>query len=437
MLESFLNFVGLASQSSVLALQAELSQKEEGLREVERKLEQSESKRAELGNVIRGHLATAEGLRKEKTSLERSVLELRDKLADVIKAQDISSKIREWCALKLALPAHYPPVPQTFVANTLHSLRMCLNKQNAAFDDSCTMSSFQSPAAWGLYWVLANAVKTICPHIAAGRTNEDWLTSCLLQEIKQEAKRLESFKTKASLEISTSPIYASVKRTADDRTVTERQVGADILLMLAGKDLVPNEGIRIFWVQAKRNNEDSDPYVLNYWRQAAGEEKYPSKLRQYEIIQGRHRPDKGEFALYMMYSPELSVLPTIPVSKIQFAPHTATRSQCEADLAQDGERLQEFLVRWATDGAMETGQFSTSGLTAHLSEVTKSSGIPHHLVQVHPAGDGRAQAQLQEVSEAYQAALGIKTELVQTREREQERVQELALQRDNSPGLSI
>ena len=149
--------------------------------------------------------------------------------------------------------------------------------------------NFNCTALWGLYWAVAHSCAAAV-NSTRNMTTEDGSSREFISVFDKQLKELAEKQSVIGLHVGALEIHQSTAP-----ALKESDVGADILLVVAGNELLPSGGIRAFWIQAK-SASGGEPYMLDFWR-----EKNADGMTQYEKLRKMNSPDHGAVALYMQY----------------------------------------------------------------------------------------------------------------------------------------
>lgn len=215
-----------------------------------------------------------------------------------------------------------------------------------------------------------------------------------MDALREQAKAASELSPGAGLQIAYNAIFEQ-----SEPGLKESQVGADILLIIAGSSLVPNGLARIFWIQAKKAAPDTSPFTLRYGqRNAHG--------LQVEALSKINAPQKGCFGLYAQYSTKLPYVPSVELDSLSWP-----NGKLADDLSAIGVRLPEHLVACCTSNSANMGAFSnTNDIKRYLDNV--SAKKPLFIVTVTTDGlslrhELSAGNLLSEISDYYSRKLGI------------------------------
>lgn len=249
------------------------------------------------------------------------------------------------------------------------------------------------PAAWCLYWALAHAARA-ATLAADAHTNEDGITDVFFNTLTRQVEEIKaSTGLQPPLELGVTSIYRNNKP-----AIKEEVVGADVLLVIAGKGLLPAQGARLIWLQAKLA-DGANPYQLDFWR------KKNKNGFQFDAIRAVHQPQDGSCAIYAQYVPGLPLITSLSVSRMPAqAPLTAKEST--VDMRDHGCRLQEHISAIATTD--QIGQFANAkAVIAFLNAKTKDSLLPLNIISVCAKDDWQGRSLVREVKKHYDVELGI------------------------------
>jgi len=344
--------------------------------------------------VLNGHhQANVKELAETKDSLktERDNIRQAQTKIESVKNKSISAEMRaSWCDPRLLeMP---PGVPEKLHKSTLVHARYALNEKLGSFYDLRDRSSFKAAGQWELYWCLAHATKAAV--ISSLAKMEDGITADFVRTLELEAKKLPSMIDEAApaLQLAYSNIFEQAKP-----ALKEADVGADVLLVVAGDNLVPSGGARLFWIQAKKARSSTAPYVLDC--------SYKNtKDSQINALRKVNVPERGSFAVYCQYS---NALPFIP--SFTLAVHTPA-DDLKVDLAEHGVRISELISAYAGYRDKAVGVFAdATAVTAFISSV--AAGKPLYVVAATENNDRylqrwNAHTLVKQIALHYQRELG-------------------------------
>lgn len=391
MIDVLLGKVGLASAGLVSKLNIAERDLRQQLTQLNTELlrEKDDKKSAERRVVILSNSISE--LKKEKAQSERE-LHLTKKQLCALRLHQV------WCRPELVFfpetpkIQNYSVVPQRLKDATQAAASELLKDANGSIVDLCYLGRVKSPALWCFYWALAHAAHS-ATQTADAHSNEDGITDVLLSTLAQQVESIEkSTGLLAPVELGVSAIYRNNKP-----ALKEEVVGADALLVIAGKGLLPKGGARLVWIQAKLANA-AKPYQLDFWR--------PQNKNgfQFDAIRAMHLPQSGSYAIYVQYVPNLPLITSLSVGQMPYqAPLTAKHSVVNL-LDHDSCRLQEQLSLIA--GSNQLGQFADAkAVRAFLDTKTKNSLVPIRIISVCARDDGEGRNLVQEVKKYYDLAL--------------------------------
>ncbi len=262
----------------------------------------------------------------------------------------------------------------------------------------------------GLYWALTHASVRGFKAIL-NLDKEDVMTSDFVTELSTQLARA------TNLIDSTLDVYAGEIHKKLKPALKELAVGADLLLLISGKGLIPQGGVRLLWLQFKQTTDRVKPFELNVYRAPN-----VSGGTQLDALRNAHQPALGSFGIYALASSAYRFFASIPVNDLQHVLPTA-KPTCKVDLAQDGIRLQELILKLSSDPAH--GQFGTKAAVMQfvdtlasrasivpLAVLSVSSGkelVPAKdlVQQIKEAWDGRLRAYIDSLTRAQRQELQI------------------------------
>lgn len=165
----------------------------------------------------------------------------------------------------------------------------------------------------------------------------------------------------------------------------ETHTGADLLVVRGGFELLGGAGCKLVWIQSKRTRSKKAAWSLRYGQH--------NRLygTQCAALNRLHEPDKGSWAMYMQYSPHLSLIPSVSTT------HLSERGK-RVDLGELGIRLQEHLLDTACN---ESGRFASARdvLKFVRAKTTSRTDLPLHAVAVDARGSQLARSVVRQLVE--------------------------------------
>lgn len=351
----------------------------------------------------------ATGLAAINATLQRGWDSDARKLEDAQDAIQMQKAQIAWCVPDLAMIPPTPEIPSSPVvpngiqANIQAFGTALVRPHGSSLFDLCHLERFARPSRWALYWVLAHAALATIKE-AKALTDENGLSDTFINVLAQQITDLPKVTGNCPpLELGVTPIFQKKKP-----AIKEDVVGADILLVVAGAGLLPTEGARLIWLQAKLC-ETKNPYQLDYWRPANSK-----SIFQYDALRAMHQPDKGSLSIYTQYS---SILPFVICASVGQMPAKAPPTQAESkfDMNLAGYRLQEYVT--AATCADSIGTFATADdVLAFIKEKTNGSLLPLNVLTVCANDDPHARRLLYEIQHHFEVEMGIVPKREQTRE---------------------
>jgi hypothetical protein len=329
--------------------------------------------------ILEGKLSTQEAqFNRDRETLQQRVRDAQavsDELSTNASETARLARVAAWQTPAISALPSYPPVPPTFYMNTVQAAGKFAPSLKDPGDLSKSAVFSGSSALRLLYWSLAHAAAAAC-RSAAQYKSEDGISTAFRMALQSEIGGLRDKEPDVSLKIGINAIYENIKP-----AIKEARVGADLLLIVSGDELVPGGGARIFWIQAKRGDRQN-PYELNYYR-----EPNADGVVQFEALSKVHNPKRGSFSLYWLYAEELSFIPVTSISALKpVDPHLA--ADCVADLGVVGLRLQELLTSETLQTSMSSGRFQTADeLVDFLVEAANNAIVPLEVLSVHGSGE--------------------------------------------------
>ena len=358
-------------------------------------VEKLTSEMAVLKKTLKAEREKRQSLELQVVQLQETLAGLQDSLAVVQKqyrqhaeshedAHKRRSKRGEWCSP--ALLESRPEVPDAIRKNTFTALQDLIRWRPATYAALKDPLNFRREEHWGLYWLLANAAAKAA---AATRTqNEDGGSTAFTEYLHKTAKELQTDGVFSAGELM------RVERIYHNRSaaVLEKDVGADLLLVVSGESLIGRTGLRLFWLQAKR--PDKTTFELNYWRDT----KNDGGLRQVKALASVHAPERGSFGLYLQYLQELESTYALHVSDVPL-PYGTDEKSCTVSMTGKGARLQEMLAGLITNSSVGTFESSDDAVGFLRAQVTR----PCAVLALTPEHDDRARELVEELDAADRA----------------------------------
>ena len=335
--------------------------------------------------------------------LQNQCISVKSKLEEAQNAIQMQKERVAWCAPDLAMIPRTPEIPDIPVV----PIQIQQNIQEFAVDrllrptcrslyDLCYLERFVRPSRWTLYWVLAHAAKATIEE-AKKLTDENGLSNKLIEVISQQLRNLRNRRDKCPpIELGVTGIFQKKKP-----AIKEDVVGADILLVVAGAGLLPTEGARLIWLQAKLC-ESKNPYLLDFWRPANSK-----GIFQYDALRAMHQPKKGSLSIYAQYS---SILPFVICASVCEMPEKAplTHAESKFDMTQRGNRLQEYVSVVTAAPIDVIGSFATADdVLAFVKDTTNGSLLPLNVLTVCADDDLLAKGLLREIAHQFEVEMGI------------------------------
>ncbi|MCK7495811.1 MAG: hypothetical protein MZW92_36205 [Comamonadaceae bacterium] len=275
---------------------------------------------------------------------------------DLLKAYHLEATQRAWCPPGWAElhPALGKECPLLVAATADARRRACLPNVRT-MTSLAEKSAFRDPSLWALYWVVAHGAAAIRERLPEG-INENGLTVAFVAALDDAAKEYRKLFAEAiDLEIGTGKLF---EYTSENQQ--EVDTGADLVLVLSGKQLIPGGGARLLWVQAKKRSRTDNPWLLSYRQQNS---KHGT---QCAALMRRHDPARGSFGSYVNYAESVPFVAAVPVELL-------AANGTSANVAEVGIRLQEHVLSRIT--AANVGQFtSAEDVFDFLTDNDASSG---------------------------------------------------------------
>ena len=358
------------------------------------------AEKEELADALARTQQKVIGLEALKAQLEKERASDARALADAATATRLHKARLAWCSPDfVTIPAtpeitSHPMVPREIQENIQSIGKALVRPPGDSLFDLCHLERFIRPSRWALYWTLAHAAHATTREVK-NLTDEDGLSDKFIEVLTQQIKDLPNTTgVRPPLELGITPIFRKKKP-----AIKEDVVGADILLVIAGAGLLPTEGARLIWLQAKLNDM-ANPYQLDYWRPANAKGVF-----QFDALKAMHQPEKGSLVIYAEYS---SLLPFVLCASVGQMPPKAplTSAESKLDLSLVGHRLQEYVA--AATSAQSIGTFSTADdVLEFLKTQTHGALLPLNVLTVCAQDDPRARSILVEIHQHFEVAMGL------------------------------
>ncbi len=310
--------------------------------------------------------------RLQRTEAERDLLrsgKLQSDQAELDrgKAARRQAFLDEWASLErcelphLELPGYSP-----FAKRTFDGAQYLLEAPTSAMWPMLDPERYKNRATWAFYWLMTNAARDAQAKALDG-TIENAITTAFSTALKDWGhKYAQEFGNAAGIGLSTALLFEHLKG-----NLQEADTGADMVMVVSGRDLVGNDGARLIWVQAKRQGAVGDPLRLAYGQKNA------RHGTQCAALQRLNR--EGSIGLYVLYSNRLPLVAAAYAAPLNPAGESVS-------LANEGARLQELIT--ATAQSKSIGQFgSPQEVLSFLESVAKGDGLPLQVVAVE-SGEG-------------------------------------------------
>ncbi|GGI16985.1 hypothetical protein [Oxalicibacterium faecigallinarum] len=278
-------------------------------------------------------------LETEKLNLATSLTKTQAHSIEFQKRADLELAHSKWCdTTLLPLP---PDTPERLHNNTLNFKNSLLvTPRSLSLYELHKRDNFSMPTSWELYWCLTHAAQTAIAHSKI--LVENAITEQFVQELKKQVQQLPSTtgNVRRSLNIAYSAIYSSAAP-----SLKEADVGADLLLIVAGTGLVSGGGARLLWIQAKKAAASANAYTLDC--------SYSNtKVVQLDELRKVNVPEKGSLAAYIQYSSKLMFIPALALSL-----YPEQHSGNSINLSEHGVRFQELATALLSLPVVGLGSF--------------------------------------------------------------------------------
>lgn len=365
-----LSFAGLARKRDIENLQGNISR--------------LELKNENNRQVIQDAQELLVSKKEELSHVNTQLNILRDEKNLLMRQQD-------WCG---GIALDFPPgTPRELHQRTISFVKYFLRSDFTSFNDLLKASNFSAEEQWALYWCLTYAADAALKD--AGRKVEDGITDTFIHHLTSQVQqaKLKLSATALPLQLAYCCIYEQCQP-----AMKEADVGADVLLIIAGAGLVADGGARLFWIQAKKPR--SDPFDLDCgYRNKKG--------LQFDALMNVNEPQRGSFSLYMQYAIDLPY-----IASFWLGQKVRPTEKNSIDLKLHGIRCQELISALSAVKANNIGIFSNEKEIIDFLKL-KSESKPLHVVI---AADGSAKgvqrwpskSMLENIVDYYEKEFGLK-----------------------------
>ncbi len=322
---------------------------------------------------VKAAAATIHSLQAERASIQVRLAQLTEENQAANSERNEATRRllrQQWQRPSLAALPSIPQVHQKIHQRTLACAGL-LQRDIASLLDLCLPTAFDNNEDLrALYWSVAHA-SAMAQRAASRLSDENEVSTEFLNELTSQLAAQPAHGSNSSLRIGVSKIFGNVSP-----ALKEKRVGADVLLLISGDALVPDGGVRLFWIQAKKSSLH-DPYLLDVYRP-----KNSDGFTQFDALGYVNKPLDGSFALYAQYSDQLPFVMSVWLSWIARV-DPDDRAQCRVRLEDCGVRLQELLGVLASARSQDTGQFGDSdSLLKFLDDATERAIVPLKVLSV-------------------------------------------------------
>jgi hypothetical protein len=322
---------------------------------------------AELKIEISKHRRNIVELQGQKEELVHRCDQGDKQVRAFLDAIQLNAKREAWCEKQwLEMP---PGTPKKFHATTLKYSSLLMTKKEGvhSFFDMCVERNFQKAGWWELYWTLANASASALEYVQS--KIEDGITNEFVRSLEKQNQALRALRNdgRPLLQMGFCKIYEQATP-----ALKESDVGADLLLIIAGNQLVSNGGARMFWLQAKR--QLGDPYILDC--------SYANKNGpQLDALKKVDVPEKGSFGMYMQYAKDIPFIPALALCQ-----HMPLSDYKNVDLSLYGARLAEIITLFSAVTEKSIGSFEDASSTIRFLDAV-GDNKPLYVVAVCDESD--------------------------------------------------
>jgi hypothetical protein len=342
------------------------------------------------------HAVTIRSLQDERASTQVRLEQEAERVRAANSERDEAAREMQrqrWQIPSLASLPSIPEVPQTIHVRTLDCARVLQTDVKSPLD-FCLPNAFdKNEDLRVLYWSLAHA--SAAAHRAASRlSDENEVSTEFLNALTSELASQRLNGSTSSIRIGVNKIFGNVSP-----ALKEKRVGADFLLLISGDALIPDGGVRLFWIQAKRSSL-IDPYLLDIYRR-----RNADGLSQLDALSYVNKPLNGSFALYTQYSDIISLVLSVWFSNLGSI-DPDDQAQCKIRLDAYGYRLQELLSALSVARSPQTGQFGDAdSLLAFLDDATKHAIVPLKVLSLRGGSERIAQHTIEQLAARYDQRL--------------------------------
>lgn len=254
-------------------------------------------------------------------------------------------------------------VPESFVENT--------KKAQSAFvanaehlTDSLELSRYNPAALWFLFMTFTNAAQRVVKRLGDPIKEDGFsqeLVIALAETTIQQYEQAQKHNRPPFFEFGVSKLFETA-----EPAVAESKLGADILLLVSGRELFGRDGIFLFWIQTKRNTNHQKSFTMSV------KQANKSGL-QLDSLVNNHDSSKGSEALYLLLS---KANPFLTVASADRVKATHIDDSFIVDTSAIGARFQEYLTAKIA-GARSVQLMDVGSLFSFLDE--RSEHAPYFI----------------------------------------------------------
>lgn len=253
-----------------------------------------------------------------------------------------------------------PPLPTTVEENTINAAHRFLKGRISQLDECCDPANFRSFTLWNAYWVISKAADAAARK-AGGREKEDFCSIALVDTLRSESElhHLEFAKWNIDVALGHVALFRYAKP-----AIQEVDFGADMLIVMAGPELVGSDAAKLFWVQAKMA-PDGNPCRLKFHQPNS---RHVTQLR---ALQTTEHPANGSHALYALYARTSPYVLSVEVRHVESMVRD-TPSAKFMDICPVAVRFQEHILSLAL---APTGHMGTPKAVVDFIAARKAEGV--------------------------------------------------------------
>lgn len=222
-----------------------------------------------------------------------------------------------------------PGMPAEVARNTLLAAEHLLKAPPISLADLRDPRNFRTLSQWSAYWLVSHAAQAAAAFAQYG--NENGCSNALLNRLQVGTSEQRHFLGEQANGWALGHIGLFNFR---KHAIQEGQFGADILLVMAGEDLIGTHGAKLLWIQGKRA-PDNSPCTLDFHHQDTMGNVQVEKLWRAKD------ESAGSFALFALYAMAHPYVLSVDVRVARDA--WREKREKSIDICRTATRIQEHV----------------------------------------------------------------------------------------------